>query len=93
MLYNRGMENPYCTGKEMTAMFKYANYDYDSLLHNADGIDPESADALYALAQFCRTGKGCQISYEAYRHYCSARRIAAMLRRQRNWRPLPPRAC
>ena len=50
-------------------MFKYANYDYDSLLHNADGIDPESADALYALAQFCRTGKGCQISYEAYRHY------------------------
>ena len=69
MLYNRGMENPYCTGKEMTAMFKYANYDYDSLLHNADGIDPESADALYALAQFCRTGKGCQISYEAYRHY------------------------
>lgn len=69
MLYNRGMENPYCTGKKMTAMFKYANYDYDSLLHNADGIDPESADALYALAQFCRTGKGCQISYEAYRHY------------------------
>ena len=50
-------------------MFKYANYDSDSLLHNADGIDPESADALYALAQFCRTGKGCQISYEAYRHY------------------------
>lgn len=50
-------------------MFKYANYDYESLLHNNDGIDPESADSLYALAQFCRTGKGCQISYEAYRHY------------------------
>ena len=50
-------------------MFKYANYDYESLLHNNDGIDPESADSLYALAQFCRTGTGCQISYEAYRQY------------------------
>ena len=72
MLYNRGMGNPHYTGietepvrlddytgKKMTAMFKYANYDYDSMLHNADGVDPESADALYALAQFCRTGKGC----------------------------------
>ena len=49
-------------------MFKYDDYDYESLL-NDPAVDPDSADALYALAQFCRTGKGCPASEVAYQKY------------------------
>ena len=49
-------------------MFKYDDHDYESLL-NDPAVDPDSADALYALAQFCRMGKGCSVSEMAYQKY------------------------
>ena len=49
-------------------MFPYDDHDYESLL-NDPAIDPDSADALYALAQFCRRGKGCPASEVAYQKY------------------------
>lgn len=53
-------------------MFKYEDMDFKTLC-NAEDIDPDSADALYALAQFCRTGKGVPASQEMYEKYlCSA---------------------
>lgn len=49
-------------------MFKYEEMDFKTLC-NAEDIDPDSADALYALAQFCRTGKGVPASQEMYEKY------------------------
>ena len=49
-------------------MVQYDEHDYESLL-NDPAIDPDSADALYALAQFCRRGKGCPASEVAYQKY------------------------
>lgn len=49
-------------------MFKYEDMDFKTLC-NAEDIDPDSADALYALAQFCRTGKGVPASQEMYEKY------------------------
>ena len=49
-------------------MFPYDDHDYESLL-NDPAVDPDSADALYALAQFCRSGKGCPASEVAYQKY------------------------
>ena len=49
-------------------MFPYDDHDYESLL-NDPAIDPDSADALYALAQFCCRGKGCPASEVAYQKY------------------------
>ena len=63
-----GAECSYYPGKEQIAMFTYEEYDYNSLLDDFS-IDPDSADALYALAQFCRTGKGCPVDTDAYRKY------------------------
>lgn len=49
-------------------MFKYEEMDFKTLC-NAEDIDPDSADALYALAQFCRTGKGVPANQEMYEKY------------------------
>lgn len=49
-------------------MFEYEEYDFNSLLDDP-AIDPDAPAALYALAQFCRTGKGCDPSESDYRFY------------------------
>ena len=49
-------------------MFPYDDHDYESLL-NDPAIDTDSADTIYALAQFCRRGKGCPASEVAYQKY------------------------
>ena len=72
-------------------MFKYDDYDYESLL-NDPAVDPDSADALYALAQFCRTGKGCPASEVAYQNICSAPPTRATHRLRQSWTPQPCRS-
>lgn len=74
-------------------MFPYEEYDYESLLHNTDAIDPESPAALYALAQFCRSGKGCQISHEAYRCYLQRAADCGSAKAKAELDATPPRAC
>lgn len=49
-------------------MFEYDDLDYMQLVNDPE-IDPDSPEALYALAQFCRTGKGIEPSEEKYRNY------------------------
>ena len=41
-------------------MFKYEDMDYQSLSTSLDIENPDGPDELYALAQFCRMGKGMQ---------------------------------
>lgn len=50
-------------------MFKYEDMDYQSLSTSLDIENPDGPDELYALAQFCRMGKGIQPSEENYRLY------------------------
>ena len=50
-------------------MFKYEDMDYQSLSTSLDIENPDGPEELYALAQFCRMGKGIQASEENYRLY------------------------
>lgn len=50
-------------------MFKYEDMDYQSLSTSLDIENPDGPDELYALAQFCRMGKGIDASDENYRLY------------------------
>lgn len=50
-------------------MFKYEDMDYQSLSTSLDIENPDGPEELYALAQFCRIGKGVQASEENYRLY------------------------
>lgn len=49
-------------------MFQYEDLDFETLC-NSEEIDPDSPEALYAMAQFCRTGKGVEPSQEMYEKY------------------------
>ena len=72
-------------------MFKYDDHDYESLL-NDPAVDPDSADALYALAQFCRMGKGCSVSEMAYQKYLQRAADRAAHRPRPSWTPQPRRS-
>lgn len=50
-------------------MFKYEDMDFQSLTTSLDIENPDSPEELYAMAQFCRMGKGTQASEENYRFY------------------------
>lgn len=50
-------------------MFKYEDMDFQSLTTSLDIENPDGPEELYALAQFCRMGKGIQASEENYRLY------------------------
>ena len=53
----------------MFFVFKYEDMDYQSLSTSLDIENPDGPEELYALAQFCRMGKGIQASEENYRLY------------------------
>ena len=50
-------------------MFKYEDMDFQSLTTSLDIENPDGPEELYAMAQFCRMGKGTQASEENYRFY------------------------
>lgn len=50
-------------------MFKYEDMDFQSLTNSLDIENPDGPEELYAMAQFCRMGKGTQASEEDYRFY------------------------
>ena len=50
-------------------MFKYEDMDFQSLTTSLDIENPDGPEELYAMAQFCRMGKGTQASEENYRLY------------------------
>lgn len=49
-------------------MFQYEELDFETLC-NSEEIDPDSPEALYAMAQFYRTGKGVTADPEMYEKY------------------------
>ena len=46
-------------------MFKYEELDYNEIVNNPS-IDPDSADAVYAMAQCFKLGKGVQVDENMY---------------------------
>lgn len=68
----------------MIQMFKYEDMDFESL-SNSPEIDPDSADAMYALAQFYKTGKGVepnQKMYQQFLHGAAAKGCEAAIREE-----------
>ena len=55
--------------ERMRSMFKYEDMDFQSLTTSLDIENPDGPEELYAMAQFCRMGKGTQASEENYRFY------------------------
>lgn len=49
-------------------MFQYEDLDFETL-RNSEEIDPDSPEALYAMAQFYRTGKGVTADADMYKKY------------------------
>ena len=49
-------------------MYRYEELDYNQITNDSE-IDPNSAEACYALAQCCRLGKGIAPDMEMYREY------------------------
>ena len=52
----------------MRKMFQYEDLDFETL-RNSEEIDPDSPEALYAMAQFYRTGKGVTADADMYKKY------------------------
>ena len=49
-------------------MFQYEDLDFETL-RDSEEIDPDSPEALYAMAQFYRTGKGVTADADMYKKY------------------------
>ena len=66
-------------------MFKYEDMDFQSLTTSLDIENPDGPEELYAMAQFCRMGKGTQASEENYRFYLQRAADAGSEQQSKNW--------